>query len=119
MLRRSGKEPCGVCQTGVGSNAIFCVGCKRWVHMKYSGIKGPLRPEFRCARCLGTARAIDEREDAEVEVGNDKQSSALDMLSAEGGCELAAITRCNRVWGKLRQLLPLLINHPLTRGKVY
>ena len=26
-LKKSGKEPCGVCQTGVGSNSIFCGGC--------------------------------------------------------------------------------------------
>ena len=33
------------------------------MHKNCSGIKGPLRPdpEFRCARCLGTAQAIDER----------------------------------------------------------
>ena len=71
VLKKSGKYPCGVCQSGVGSsNAIFCGGCKRWVHKKCSGIKGPLRPdpELRCARCLGTARAIDEREVSEVEV---------------------------------------------------
>ena len=123
MLKKSGKYPCGVCQSGVGSsNAIFCGGCKRWVHKKCSGIKGPLRPdpEFRCARCLGTAGAIDEREVSEVEVGNEKLEVVPefcylgDMLSAGGGCELAAITRCKCAWGKFRQLLPLL-----TRGKVY
>ena len=84
------------CQSGVGSsNAIFCGGCKRWVHKKCSGIKGPLRPdpEFRCARCLGTARAIDEREVSEVEVGNEKLEVVPefcylgDMLSAGGGCD--------------------------------
>ena len=44
------------------------------VHKKCSGIKGHLLPdsEFRCARCLGTARAIDERQSLEVEVGNEK-----------------------------------------------
>ena len=52
VLKKSGQYPCGVCQSGVGSsNVIFCGGCKRWVHKKCSGIKGPLRPdpEFRCA----------------------------------------------------------------------
>ena len=117
VLKKSGKYPCGVCQSGVGSsNAIFCGGCKRWLH------------EFRCARCLGTARAIDEREVSEVEVGNEKLEVVPefcylgDMLSAGGGCELAAITRCKCVWGKFRQLLPLLTNRHLpllTRGKVY
>ena len=130
VLKKSGKYPYGVCQSGVGSsNAIFCGGCKRWVHKKCSGINGPLRPdpEFRCARCLATARAIDEREVSEVEVGNEKLEVVPgfcyleDMLSAGGGCELAAITRCKCAWGKFRQLLPLLTNRHLpllTRGKV-
>ena len=84
--------------------------------------------EFTCARCLGTARAIDGRQSLEVEVGNEKLEVVPefcylgDMLSAGGGCELVAITRCKCAWGKFRQLLPLLINRQvplLTRGKVY
>ena len=57
LLKKSGKDPCGVCQKGVGSNAIFCGGCLCWIHKKCSGIKGPLHPDpdFRCARCLGKA----------------------------------------------------------------
>ena len=50
------------------------------------------------------------------------QSSVIgDMLSAGGGCELAAVTRCKSAWGKFRQLLPLLTNRNLpllTRGRV-
>ena len=109
---------------------IVCGGCKRWVYKKCSGIKGPLHPdpEFRRARCLGTARAIYEREVSEVEVGNEKLEVLPefcyqgDMLSAGGGCELAAITRCKCAWGKFCQLHPLLTNLHLpllTRGKVY
>ena len=49
LLKRSGKVPCGVCQKGVGSNAILsCGGCLRWIHKKCSYIKGPY-PDFRCA----------------------------------------------------------------------
>ena len=130
VLKKSGKYPCGVSLTGVGStNAILCYGCKRWVHEKYSGIKGRLlhESEVTCARCLGTVRAIDARQSLEVEVGNEKLEVVPefcypgDMLSAGGGCELAAITRCKCAWGKFRQLLPL--HQPqvplLTRGKVY
>ena len=103
VLKKSGKYPCGVCLTGVGrTNAIQCDGCERWVHKKCSGIKGRLlrESEFTCARCLGTARAIDGRHSLEVEVGNEKLEVVPefcylgDMLSAGGGCELAAITRC-------------------------
>ena len=102
MLRKSGKHPCGVCQTGVGSrNAILCGGCKRWVHNKCSGIKGSFLPdsEFRCARCLGTAQAFNGRL-LKVEVGNEKLEVVPeffylgDMLYAGGGFELAVITRC-------------------------
>ena len=102
------------------------------MHKKCSGIKGRLlrESEFTCARCLGTARAIDGRHSLEVEhveVGNEKLEVVLefcylgDMLSVGGGCELAAITRCKCAWGKFWQLLPLLTNRQvplLTRGKV-
>ena len=73
VLRKSEKYPCGVCLTGVGrTNAIQCDGCKCWVHKKCSGIKGHLlrESEFTCARCLGTAKAIDGRHSLGVEVGN-------------------------------------------------
>ena len=93
-------------------------------------IKGGLLPdsEFRCAQCLGTARVIDEKKSLEVEVGNEKLEAVPefcylgDMLSAAGGCKLAAITRCKCAWVKFRQLLPFLTNSQvplLTRGKVY
>ena len=69
LLKKSGKDPCGFCQTGVGRNAIFCGGCLSWIHKKCSGIKGPLRPDpdFRCARWLGKARPIDGRLVKEVQ----------------------------------------------------
>ena len=130
LLKKSGKDPCGVCQKGVGSNAIFCGGCLCWIHKKCSGIKGPLHPDpdFRCAGCLGKARPIDGRTVKEVKVDNETLEAVPefcylgDMLSAGGGCELAAVTRCKCAWGKFRQLLPLLTNRnvPLvTRGRVY
>ena len=37
LLQSSGVFPCAVCCTGVGSNSIFCNGCKHWVHKKCSG----------------------------------------------------------------------------------
>ena len=127
VLKKSGKYPCGVCLTVVGStNAILCDVCERWVHKKCSDIKGRLLPES--VRCHGTARAIDGRQSLEVEVGNEKLEVVPefcylgDMLSAGGGCRLAAITRCKCAWGKFRQLFLLLTNRQvplLTRGKVY
>ena len=34
LLKESAKEPFSVCQTGVGSNAIFCDGCLYRIHKK-------------------------------------------------------------------------------------
>lgn len=69
VLKKPGKYPCGVCQTGVGStNAIFYCDCIHWVHKKCSGIKRPLHPDtgFRCTRSLGTSQATDGRQLSEV-----------------------------------------------------
>ena len=38
LLKESGKDLFGVCQTGVGINAIFCDGCLCRIHKEYSGI---------------------------------------------------------------------------------
>ena len=83
----------------------------------------PLRPDpdFRCARCLGKARPIDGRLVKEDQVDDEKVEAAPefcylgDMLSAGGGCELAAVTRCKLAWDNFQQLLsPLHQPKPAT-----
>ena len=65
--------PCDVCHTGVGSNSIFCNGCKNWVHKKCSGLKRLKKdPDYRCTWCQGTACPVDGRPQKEVQVGPDK-----------------------------------------------
>ena len=102
-LKKFGKDPCGVCQKGVGSNTISCGGCLCWIHKKCNGIKGPLlpNPDFRCARCLGTARPIDERTVKGVKLDEEKREAVSEFcyLSAGGGYELAAVRRCKCAWG--------------------
>ena len=91
LLKKYGKDPCGVCQKGVGSNAIFCGGCLCWIHEKWKGIKGLLHPDpdFRCARCLVTARPIDGRTVKEVKV-DDEQLEAVPEFCYLGACSLLA-----------------------------
>ena len=95
LLKIFGKDPFSVCQKRVGSNAISCGGCLCWIHKKCSGIKGPLCPnlDFKCTRCLGTARPI-ERTVKGVKVVEEKLEAVSEIcyLSAGGGCELAAVT---------------------------
>ena len=104
LLQSSGEFPCAVCHTGVGSNSIFCKGCKHWVHKKCSGLKHLTEdPDYRCTWCKGTARPLDGRPQSEVQVGPDKLEVVAsvcylrDMLSAAGGCELSTTTRENRL----------------------
>ena len=129
LLQSSGEFPCAVCRTGVGSNSIFCNGCKHWVHKKCSGVKCLKKdPDYRCTRCQGTARPLDGRPQKEVQVGPDKLQVVVsfcyfgDMLSAAGGCELSTTTRVKTAWKKFKDLLPVLSSRHLsfkTRGLVY
>ena len=73
VLKKSGKYPFGVCQTGVDKNAIYFSDCRQWGHKKCSGIKSFLASnlDFKCARCLDTARSVDGRSVKEIMVGDE------------------------------------------------
>ena len=115
--------------SGVGSNSIFCSGCKHWVHKKCSGLKRLKNdPDYRCTLCQGTARPLDGRPQNEVQVRPDKLEVLAsfyylgDMLSAAGGCELSTTTRVKTAWKKFKDLLPVLSSSHFsfkTRGLVY
>ena len=98
---------CAVCRTGVGSNSIFCNGCKHWVHKKCSGLKRLTEdPDYRCIRCQGTACPLDGRPQRKVQFGPDKLEVVAsfcylgDMLSASSGCELSTTTHVNNMCEK-------------------
>ena len=61
VLQKSGKDPCGVCLKGVGTNSISFGGCSSWVHKKCSGMPGSLKPDprYMYKRCTGEARPVD------------------------------------------------------------
>ena len=104
LASSSGKYPCAVCCTGVGSNSIYCNGCKLWLHKKCSGLQRLTpNPDYRCARCMGNARPIDGRPQSEVQVGPDNLEVVAsfcylgDMLSAGGDCEITVTTHVKTV----------------------
>ena len=129
LLQNSGEFACAVCCTGVGSNSIFCNGCKHLVHKKCSGLKRLKKdPDNRCTWCQGTARPLDGRPQKEVQVGPNKLEVVAsfcylgDMLSAAGGCELSTTTHVKTAWKKFKDLLPVLSSRHLsfkTRGHLY
>ena len=124
-----GHVSCAVCHTGVGSNRIFCNGCKHWVHKKCSWTKCLAKdPDFRCTQFQGTARPLDSRPHREVKVIADKLEVVAsfcylrDMLSAANGCELSTTTCVKATWKKFKALLPVLSSCQLslkTCGNVY
>ena len=129
LLQSSGQLPCAVCHTGVGSNSIFCKGCKHWVHKKCSGLKGLTEDlDYRCTHCQGTAHLLNGRPQREVQVGSDKLEVVAsfcylgDMLSAACGCKLSTTTRVRNAWKKFKELIPVLSSRHLsfkTGGCVY
>ena len=60
LLQRSGQFPFTICHTRMGSDSIFCSGCKHWLHKKCSGLKHLTKdPDYRCTQCKGTAYPLD------------------------------------------------------------
>ena len=108
----SGKFPCAICRSCVGSNSIFCADCNLWVHKKCSGLRGRLfaDPNYRCKRCSGEARPIGRGPIKSVAIGDFNQdvvnSSRYlgDVLGVGGGC----FARSSAAWGKFRELIPIL-----------
>ena len=128
-LQNSGEFSLAVCRSGVGSNSIFCNGCKHCVHKKCSGLKHLAKdPDYRCTRCQETAYPLDGRQHREVQVETDKLEVEAsfcyrrDMLSAADGSELSTTTCVKTPWKKFKELLPILFSSHLsfrTRGRVY
>ena len=106
-LKDSGKFPCAVCRTGVGSNSIFCTGCCHWVYKRCSGLRGRLIEDinFRCKRCTCQARPVDVKPFEHVELGDQKLKVVdsfryLGDLGVGFGCVTSAITWSSSSWGK-------------------
>ena len=104
----TGKYPCGVCGTGVGSNSILCVECGKWIHRKCSGIKGILREnmKYRCTRCrMGVGVVAVEEVGKEIVMEDGSKFECVskfcylgDMLTAAGGVAEASIVRTRCAW---------------------
>ena len=122
LLQSSGEFPCAVCRSWVGSNSIFCNGCKHWMHKKCSGLKRLTKdPDYRCTRSQGTARPLDGRPQKEAQLGPDNLEVEAsfcylgDMLSVAGACELSTTTRVKTAWKKFKDLLQVLHANSLSK----
>jgi hypothetical protein len=48
----SGRRPCALCKSGVGSNSINCTSCGKWVLKKCSGLTGSLNVVGFCGKMV-------------------------------------------------------------------
>ena len=53
VSQKAVKWPGGVCGRGVGNNSIQCTRCQKWVHRKYSDIKGSMYKVMKSFICRG------------------------------------------------------------------
>ena len=46
--------PCSICNTGVGFNSCQCNECKKWCHLKCSGLSSldKYNENYKCSRCM-------------------------------------------------------------------
>src|SRR5580698_5006443 len=126
----SGKWPCGVCRKGVGSNSIYCVLCKKWIHKACSGMKGKMtaNANFQCSKCT-FGDSDDTSELKELSIGNTDKVDCVDrfcylgdMIWDGGGVEEASRARVRCAWSKFMELAPILTlrGASLTlKGKIY
>ena len=62
---KSGKDLCGVCNKGVGSNSIKCTSCKTGIYKRCSGISRKLQDvgDFCCKTCANGPVQLRRLED--------------------------------------------------------
>jgi hypothetical protein len=127
----SGKYPCGICRSGVGSNSIFCGSCKHWIHYRCSGVKGRLKDSgsYICPKCAKPPPG-NAAEDTAGLVMADGTSFELvdqfcylgDMVGAGGGASDASRARVRCGWKKFHELAPVLTLRGASlkmKGKIY
>ena len=129
-VERTGRWPCGVCGKGVARNSIQCKDCELWVHKRCSRLRGSLASavgNFVCGSCATKHTRPGAGEDMCLD-GDVHLESVVkfcylgDMLSADGGAELASVTRVRCAWGKFKELGGMLLKKdvPLKlKGRVY
>ena len=106
-------NPCGICGKRVGSNAVCCTQCKKWIHGRCTNMKKVTcssARHFVCRRCTdvgdGTEQPMEVLCDEEETVK--EFCNVRDRLNANGGRETAVTSRVRIGWMKFRECGELL-----------
>ena len=112
-ITSSKTDPCGICGKRVGSNAVCCTQCMRWIHGRCTKMKKVTcssARDFVSRRCTDVGDGTEEP----VEVLCDEVETVKgfryleDRLNASGGCETAVTSRVRIGWIKFRECRELL-----------
>jgi hypothetical protein len=110
----------------VKANSVLCIGCKKWVHKRCSGVKGALKKvegTFKCKRCV--SGAMNREAETGLNGGIERVESYVclgNKLNAGGGCLNAVMSRVRVGWMKFRELHGVLCGRkwPVKmKGRVY
>jgi len=90
----------GVCSRGVDNKSIQCTSCKKWIHRKYSGIKGSMYTVMKTFICRGCVIAVTGTGCTSPDIGVsanlqlvDKFCYLGDMLSVDGDADVTVENR--------------------------
>ena len=120
-------DPCGICGKRVGSNAVCCTQCTKWIHGRCTKMKKVTCSSARhivCRRCEDVGDGTEEP----VKVLGDEVVTVKgccylgDRLNASGGCESAVTSRVRIGWMKFIKCGELLRGRRFSlrmKGTVY
>jgi len=100
VTQKAVRWPRGVCGRGLGNNSMQCTICQKWVHTKFSDIKGSVYKVMKTFICRGCMIPVSDTGCRNVDIGVnanlelvDKFCYLGDMLSVEGDADAAVETR--------------------------
>ena len=106
-------DPCGICGKRVGSNAVCCTQCTKWIHGRCPKVKKVTctsARHFVCSRCTDVGDGTEESGDVLCKEEETVKGFCYlgDRLNASGECETAVTSRVRIGWMKFRECGELL-----------
>jgi len=83
-VQKAARWPCGVCGRGVGSNSTQCTSCHKWVHKKWSGIKGSMYKVMTSFICRGCSNPVISTGHTSVDIGASANLEVVDKFCCLG-----------------------------------
>jgi len=69
VMQKAVRWPCGVCDSGVGSNSMQCTSCQKWVHKKCNAINGRMSKVMKSFICRDCVNPLTSTGCTSVDIG--------------------------------------------------